>query len=129
MKNIKKITILLLFLSLFVFISCNNKKTTGTEDSGRTLSYYAGNWDGQTDANTGEEHIFTIKIKTDNSFTIVAGEKRVEVTSSFITRDSDTSYTVSMSGQTLNLTFSSDTQGKYNVTYEGQTQSFDITKK
>ena len=123
MKNIKKITILLLFLSLFVFISCNNKKTTGTEDSGRTLSYYAGNWWGDTDG-TGEEHIFTIN--ADNSLTTVEG---VEVPSSVITRNSDTSYTVSMSGQTLNLTFSSDTQGKYNVTYEGQTQSFDITKK
>lgn len=127
MKNIKKITILLLFLSLFVFISCSNKKTTGTEDSGRTLSYYAGNWWGDTDG-TGEEHIFTIN--ADNSLTMVAGGQSVEVPSSVITRDSDTSYTVSMAGQTLNLTFSRDTQGKYNVTEEeGQTVSFDITKK
>ena len=127
MKNIKKITILLLFLSLFVFISCSNKKTTGTEDSGRTLSYYAGNWWGNT-GGTGEEHIFTIN--ADNSFTMVAGGEGIEVPSSYITRDSDTSYTVSMEGQTLNLTFSSDTQGKYSVTQEGQNPvSFDITKK
>ena len=128
MKNIKKITILLLFLSLFVFISCSNKKTTGTEGSGRTLSYYAGNWWGNT-GGTGEEHIFTIN--ADNSLTMVAGgESSIEVPSSYITRDSDTSYTVSMSGQTLNLTFSSATQGKYSVNQEGQTPvSFDITKK
>ncbi|WP_161976155.1 hypothetical protein, partial [Brachyspira catarrhinii] len=121
----KKITILLCFLSLLAFISCSNKKTTG-DDVERTLSYYAGDWWGQTDANTGEEHIFTIK--TDNSFTMISGGEGVEIPSSAITRNSGSSYTVATEG--LTLTFSSDTQGKYTISQAGETaSSFDITKK
>ena len=127
MKNIKKITILLCFLSLLAFISCSNKKTTG-DDVERTLSYYAGDWLGQTDANTVEEHIFTIK--TDNSFTMISEGGGVEIPSSAITRNSGSSYTVAIEGLTLTLTFSSDTQGKYTISQTGETaSSFDITKR
>ena len=42
MKNIKKITILLCFLSLLAFISCNNESSTGSEVGGGSGSEAGG---------------------------------------------------------------------------------------
>ena len=134
MKLLNKITISLIFLSLVAFISCSNKDTTGSNNDNnneyRTLSYYAGNWYGNPD-NTGETHIITIN--TNGSMIIKSERGDITVTSDSITRNSDTNYTTTVNYANgniqANLTFSSDTQGKFDMISGGTTTSIDITKK
>ena len=52
MKNIKKITILLCFLSLLAFISCNNEGSTGSEVGGGS-GYEAGGGSGTGSETSG----------------------------------------------------------------------------
>ena len=137
MKLLNKITISLIFLPLIAFISCSNKDTTGSNNDNnnnnnenRTLSYYAGNWYGNPD-NTGETHIITIN--TNGSMIIKSERGDITVTSDSITRNSDTNYTTTVNYANgniqANLTFSSDTQGKFDMISEGTTTSIDIAKK
>ena len=133
MKLLKKITILLCFLSLIV-ISCSAEdksgvkekdNTDGTEITGggksgtsetggssgtggreKTFASYAGTWYGDLDG-SGEAPL--IVINSDGSFKIFGDG--INVPSSDITKNSDTSYTVSQGSESITFNFSSDTQG------------------
>ena len=122
------LSIILSLIALFS-ISCDNKNKTGTE--GRTLSYYAGNWWGNIGT---EKHLLTIN--TDGSITLKIGADDVIISSSSVTRVSDTSYIASYHDSTANknakltFIFSSDTQGKFTMEQEGGSPAtLDITKK
>ena len=118
--------------SLILFsVSCGNDDKTGTEE--RTLSYYAGNWYGKLDGKT-EKHLLTIN--TDGSITLKIGADDVIISSSSVTRVSDTDYTA-IDPEENNVKyifiFSSDTQGKLTmdatVGSTAQSVTVDITKK
>lgn len=124
------LSIILSLIALFL-ISCDNKDKTGT--GGRTLSYYAGNWYGKLDGKT-EMHLLTIN--TDGSITVKIGADDEKISSSSVTRVSDTSYIASYHDSTANknakftFIFSSDTQGKFTMEQEGVSPAtLDITKK
>ena len=130
-EQTKKFYLLLIILSLIALflISCDNKNKTGTE--GRTLSYYAGNWWGNMGT---EKHLLTIN--TDGSITLKIGADDEKISSSSVTRVSDTSYIASYHDSTANknakftFIFSSDTQGKFTMEQEGgSSATLDITKK
>ena len=129
-NSFKIFLITLLSLTLLFSISCSNESKTG----GRTLSYYAGNWFSNPDGNN-ETHLLTIN--SDGSL-IVKKEynntKDTQISSTSITRNSDTSYTFeyydSSQGSKANitLTFSSDTQGTFAGSSPGE-DPLTITKK
>lgn len=128
MKTIKKLRVLLIFLSLIalLFVSCKNEDKTGSGDdssngSGNseiTLSHYAGNWYSSIN-NSEETLIFTIN--SDGSF---KDSNNKEFTSSDITRNNEKSYTLP-DGSELN--FNSDTQGTFKL--QGNDSPINITKK
>lgn len=128
MKTIKKLRILLIFLSLIVllFVSCKNEDKTGSgEDSSNgsrnseiTLAHYTGNWYSSIN-NSEETLIFTIN--SDGSF---KDSNNKEFTSSDITRNNEKSYTLP-DGSELN--FNSDTQGTFKP--QGNDSPVNITKK
>ena len=127
-KNFYLLLIILSLIALFS-ISCDNKDKTGTE--GRTLSYYAGNWWGNIGT---EKHLLTIN--TDGSITVKIGADDEKISSSSVTRVSDTSYIASYHDSTANkntkftFIFSSDTQGKFTMEQEGGSPAtLDISKK
>ena len=117
MKLLKKITILLCFLSLIAFVSCSAEdksgvkekdNTDGTEITGggeKTFASYAGTWYGDMDG-SGEKPLITIN--SDGSFTVIASG--LNYPSSSITRNSDKSYAASVETGTITFDFSSDTQ-------------------
>ena len=155
MKLLKKITILLCFLSLIV-ISCSAEdksgvkekdNTDGTEITGggksgtsgtggsagtgegsgtgsgeKTFASYAGTWYGDMDG-SGEKPL--ILINSDGSFKILGGD--INVPSSDITKNSDTSYTASQGSESITFNFSSDTQGTVDFGY-GKDGILTITK-
>ena len=127
-KNFYLLLIILSLIALFS-ISCDNKNKTGTE--GRTLSYYAGNWWGKAPMETAETNIFTIN--TDGSITSKSKSGEAIIPSSSVTRVSDMIYTAShtISGKSAKSTFifTSDTQGKFTMGLDGQSETVDITKK
>ena len=138
-EQTKKFYLLLIILSLIALflISCDNKDKTGAEEvkeevkkEERTLSYYAGNWWGNIGT---EKHLLTIN--TDGSITLKIGADDVIISSSSVTRVSDTSYIASYHDSTANknakltFIFSSDTQGKFTMEQEGKSSTLDITKK
>ena len=150
MKLLKKITILLCFLSLIAFVSCSAEdksgvkekdNTDGTEitDGGKsgnsgtgegsgtgggekTFVSYAGTWYGDMDG-SGEKPL--ILINSDGSFKILGGD--INVPSSDITKNSDTSYTASQGSESITFNFSSDTQGTVDFGY-GKDGILTITK-
>ena len=156
MKLLKKITILLCFLSLIAFISCSTEdksgvkekdNTDGTEITGggksgtsgtggsagtgegsgtgsgeKTFASYAGTWYGDMDG-SGEKPL--ILINSDGSFKILGGD--INVPSSDITKNSDTSYTASQGSESITFNFSSDTQGTVDFGY-GKDGILTITK-
>ena len=121
-------------LVMALSISCKSNEDPNTKDEERTFASYAGAWWGKTDTDNPETKLFTIN--TDGSMIMhneAVGED-VTVASTSIIKNSDTSYTATindassgMSGQ-LNFTFSSDTQGKFNLIGDGMNISRDITK-
>ena len=131
------LSIILSLIALFL-ISCDNKDKTGAEEvkeevkkEERTLSYYAGNWWGNMGT---EKHLLTIN--TDSSITVKIGADDEKISSSSVTRVSDTSYIASYHDSTANknakftFIFSSDTQGKFTMEQEGVSPAtLDITKK
>ena len=138
MQRTKKfyLSIILSLIALFL-ISCDNKDKTGAEEvkeevkkEERTLSYYTGNWYGKLDGKT-EMHLLTIN--TDGSFTIKGDSGDTTIPSSSVTRVSDTTYTASYSDNSgsgkFTLVFTSDIQGNFIMGQEGESNSFDITKK
>ena len=150
MKLLKKITILLCFLSLIAFVSCSAEdksgvkekdNTDGTEITGggksgtsgtggsagtgggeKTFASYAGTWYGNMDG-SGEKPL--ILINSDGSFKILGGD--INVPSSDITKNSDTSYTASQGSESITFNFSSDTQGTVDFGY-GKDGILTITK-
>lgn len=134
MKLLKKITILLCFLSLIAFVSCSAEdksgvkekdNTDGTEITGggeKTFASYAGTWYGDMDG-SGEKPLITIN--SDGSFTVIASG--LNCPSSSITRNSDKSYTASVETETITFDFSSDTQGTVDFGY-GKDGILTITK-
>ncbi|TXJ55016.1 hypothetical protein EPJ67_12255 [Brachyspira aalborgi] len=162
MKLLKKITILLCFLSLIAFVSCSAEdksgvkekdNTDGTEITGggksgtsetdgssgtggssgtsgstgtgsgeKTFASYAGTWYGDMDG-SGEKPL--ILINSDGSFKILGGD--INVPSSDITKNSDTSYTASQGSESITFNFSSDTQGTVDFGY-GKDGILTITK-
>ena len=142
-KNFYLLLIILSLIALFS-ISCDNKDKTGAEEvkeevkvkedvkkEERTLSYYAGNWWGNMGT---EKHLLTIN--TDGSITVKIGADDEKISSSSVTRVSDTSYIASYHDSTANknakftFIFSSDTQGKFKMEQEGVSPAtLDITKK
>ena len=134
------LSIILSLIALFL-ISCDNKDKTGAEEvkeevkkEERTLSYYAGNWYGKLDGSKTEMHLLTIN--TDGSITVKIGADDEKISSSSVTRVSDTSYIASYHDSTANkntkftFNFSSDTQGKFTMEQEGVSPAtLDITKK
>lgn len=128
MKTIKKLRVLLIFLSLIalLFVSCKNEDKTGSGDdssngSGNseiTLAHYAGNWYGSIN-NSAETLILTIN--DDGSFTDSSNKK---FSSSDITRNNEKSYTLP-DGSELN--FNSYTQGTFKL--QGNDSPVNITKK
>ena len=136
-KNFYLLLIILSLIALFL-ISCDNKDKTGAEEvkeevkkEERTLSYYAGNWYGKLDGSKTEMHLLTIN--TDGSFTIKGDSGDTTIPSSSVTRVSDTTYTASYSDNSgsgkFTLVFTSDIQGNFIMGQEGESNSFDITKK
>ena len=143
-EQTKKFYLLLIILSLIALflISCDNKDKTGAEEvkvkvkeevkkEERTLSYYAGNWWGNMGT---EKHLLTIN--TDSSITVKIGADDEKISSSSVTRVSDTSYIASYHDSTANknakftFIFSSDTQGKFTMEQEGGSPAtLDISKK
>ena len=131
------LSIILSLIALFL-ISCDNKDKTGAEEvkeevkkEERTLSYYAGNWWGNIGT---EKHLLTIN--TDSSITVKIGADDEKISSSSVTRVSDTSYIASYHDSTANknakftFIFSSDTQGKFTMEQEGGSPAtLDISKK
>ena len=156
MKLLKKITILLCFLSLIAFVSCSaedksgvkekdnadgteitgggksgNSGTGGSAGTGggsgtggreKTFASYAGTWYGDLDG-SGEAPL--IVINSDGSFKIFGGG--INVPSSDITKNSDTSYTASQGSESITFNFSSDTQGTVDFGH-GKDGIFTITK-
>lgn len=124
MKTIKKLRVLLIFLSLIalLFVSCKNEDKTGSGDDSSngkgnseiTLAHYAGSWYGSTG-----EIIFTIN--NDGSF---KDSNNKEFTSSDITRNNEKSYTLP-DGSELN--FNSDTEGTFKL--QGNDSPVNITKR
>ena len=134
MKLLKKITILLCFLSLIAFISCSAEDKSGvkekdnadgTEITGggksgssgtgsgeKTFASYAGTWYGDL-YGSGEKPL--ILINSDGSFKILGGD--INIPSSDITKNSDTSYTASQGSESITFNFSSDTQGTVDFGY------------
>ena len=82
-------------LPMFVTVAIKNDDKTGTEE--RTLSYYAGNWWGNIGT---EKHLLTIN--TDSSITVKIGADDEKISSSSVTRVSDTSYIASYHDSTAN---------------------------
>ena len=155
MKLLKKITILLCFLS-FIVISCSAEDKSGVKekdnadgteitDGGKsgtsgtggsagtgggsgtggrekTFASYAGTWYGDLDG-SGEAPL--IVINSDGSFKIFGGG--INVPSSDITKNSDTSYTASQGSESITFNFSSDTQGTVDFGH-GKDGIFTITK-
>ena len=123
-KNFYLLLIILSLIALFL-ISCDNKDKTGTEK--RTLSYYAGNWYRKPDGTT------ILIINTDGSVTLKGAKEDAIIPSSSVTRVSDMIYTAShtISGKSAKSTFifTSDTQGKFTMGLDGQSETVDITKK
>ena len=133
------LSIILSLIALFL-ISYDNKDKTGAEEvkeevkvkkEERTLSYYAGNWWGNIGT---EKHLLTIN--TDGSITVKIGADDEKISSSSVTRVSDTSYIASYHDSTANkntkftFIFSSDTQGKFTMEQEGGSPAtLDISKK
>ena len=81
-----------------------------------------------------EKHLLTIN--TDGSITVKIGANDEKISSSSVTRVSDTSYIASYHDSTANknakftFIFSSDTQGKFTMEQEGVSPAtLDITKK
>ena len=150
MNLLKKITILLCFLSLIAFVSCSAEdksgvkekdNTDGTEITGggksgtsgtggsagtgggeKTFASYAGTWYGNMDG-SGEKPL--ILINSDGSFKILGGD--INVPSSDITKNSDTSYTASQGSESITFNFSSDIQGTVDFGY-GKDGILTITK-
>ena len=137
-----KLFIILLSLTLLFSISCSNKDKTGGDE--KTFAYYAGVWWGKETPDSEEASLITIN--TDGSMIMhnqrggSAGD--ITVASTSITKNSDTSYTAIISQEgadiemnlQLNFTFSSDTQGKFDMIMEqnGVSEpvgSIDITKR
>ena len=114
-----------------------NKYKTRKEEvkKERKLSYYAGYWYEKPDGKTTEMNILTIN--TDGSVILKISDD-VKIPSDSITRVSDTNYTTSYNDSTsinvkLTLIFSSDTEGKLMMEFEGESgkdlATIDITKK
>ena len=129
LTNLLSFKLFIVVFSLILFsVSCGNDDKTGTEE--RTLSYYAGNWWGNIGT---EKHLLTIN--TDSSITVKIGGDDVIISSSSVTRVSDTSYIASYHDSTANknakftFIFSSDTQGKFTMEQGGSPATLDITKK
>ena len=81
-----------------------------------------------------EKHLLTIN--TDGSITVKIGADDEKISSSSVTRVSDTSYIASYHDSTANknakftFIFSSDTQGKFTMEQEGGSpMTLDITKR
>ena len=81
-----------------------------------------------------DKHLLTIN--TDGSITVKIGGGDEKISSSSVTRVSDTSYIASYHDSTANentkftFIFSSDTQGKFTMEKEGEgPATLDITKK
>ena len=102
--------------------------TSGTGGGKKTFASYAGTWYGDLDG-SGEAPL--IVINSDGSFKIFGGG--INIPSSDITKNSDTSYTASQGSESITFNFSSDTQGKLimEITQGSNSQSstIDITKK
>ena len=144
MRLLNKIITLLIFLSLsaLISISCksNEDPNSGTnEENGaeqRTLSYYTGDWYGSLAGNNQEYLLLTIN--SNGSLILkkvyTEGSNDETISSTSITRNSDTSYTFeyydSSQGSKANitLTFSSDTQGTFAGSSSGEVP-LTITKK
>ncbi len=134
MKGQTKIFIYLLIILSFITlfsISCNNNKDkTGTEE--RKLSYYAGDWWGKRKDEATETNILTIN--HDGSFNLKAApDPDLVILSNSVTRVSDTNYTASYNetNSVINFIFifSSDTQGKLTMEFQGTSDSVNINKK
>ena len=134
MKGQTKIFIYLLIILSFITlfsISCNNNKDkTGTEE--RKLSYYAGDWWGKRKDEATETNILTIN--HDGSFNLKAApDPDLVIPSYSVTRVSDTNYTASYNetNSVINFIFifSSDTQGKLTMEFQGTSDSVNINKK
>ena len=133
-----KLFIILLSLTLLFSISCSNKDKTGGDEKTeeKTFAYYAGTWWG-IDPTIGDKEARLITINTDGSMIMhnqqgSAGD--ITVASTSITKNSDTSYTAIISQEgadievnlQLNFTFSSDTQGKFDMIVEQDGVSMDV---
>lgn len=134
MKGQTKIFIYLLIILSFITlfsISCNNNKDkTGTEE--RKLSYYAGDWWGKRKDEATETNILTIN--HDGSFNLKAApDPDLVIPSDSVKKVSDTSYTASYNetNSVINFIFifSSDTQGKLTMEFQGTSDSVNINKK
>ena len=120
-------------------ISCKSNEDPNSGDTKtqeKTFSSYAGNWWGDPAREGTETHIITIN--ADGSMVMhnsaeLGGD--VSIPSSSITKNSDTSYTATVTdegaGETgqFTFTFSSDTQGTLGVIGGGVNTSIPITKK
>ncbi len=132
-NSFKIFLISLLSLTLLFSISCSDAYKPSDET--RTLSYYAGNWFSNPDGNN-ETHLLTIN--SDGSLILKkdynGSTEDTPISSTSITRNSDTSYTFEYYDSTqgskanITLTFSSDTQGTFAGSSPGE-DHFNITKK
>ena len=119
MKNIKKITILLCFLSLLAFISCNNEGSTGSEVGGGS-GYEAGGGSGTgsetsgsgSGSGSGESGSGGQTV----SYSYVGAWLDSKNNTDVMTINSDGSITIDGIGQVTNITKKSDTNFimKYN---------------
>ena len=112
MKNIKKITILLCFLSLLAFISCNNESSTGSEVGGGSGSEAgggsgtgsetsgSGSGSGSGESGSGGQTV---------SYSYVGAWYDASDNTPFMTVNSDGSITLNSGKKITNITKKSDT--------------------
>ena len=122
MKDIKKILTIILSIGLLFLVSCGDRPTGS--DTGRTLSYYAGNWWGKDSPQEAEKHLITIEDNGSAVYHSKGGD--ITIITEQIKRNSDTSYTANFNNMTANINFDSDTTGTAQIDNNPKTT---ITKK
>ena len=135
-KNNNKFLTYMVVGALVIALSISCKSNEDPKTQGKTFSSYAGNWWGDPASEGTETHIITIN--SDGSMVMhndAGGGGDVSIPSSSITKNSDTSYTATVTdegagetGQFI-FTFSSDTQGTLNIIADGINKTIPITKK
>ena len=123
MRISKKILTIILSIGLLFLVSCGDRPTGS--DTGRTLSYYAGNWWGKDSPQEAEKHLITIE---NDGSAVYHSSKGGDITiiPEQIKRNSDTSYTANFNNMTANINFDSDTTGTAQIDNNPKTT---ITKR